>query len=270
MRIAVSNLLWTPDRDDEIGRLLRRNGIDAIDVAPTRYAADPVRAPASLWRDVRAAWADRGIAITGMQSLLHGGPGLSIFGDDSARTRTRDRLLALLDVAVLLGARPLVFGSWQNRVRGDLPLPEAVTRAATFFAPIAAAAAERGVFVAVEPVHAGYGNDFLVDHAQAASLVEAVDHPGLRLTLDIGCLGLAGEDVDRVLTRCGHLVGHVQLAEPGLVPLAAGNPLHAAVGPRVDRALPGRVACAEALTPDGEDAAAAVARSLAVALAHYR
>ena len=40
MRLAVSNLLWTPDLDAAVADLLNRRGIDAIDVAPTRYFDD--------------------------------------------------------------------------------------------------------------------------------------------------------------------------------------------------------------------------------------
>ncbi|MGE0800030.1 MAG: sugar phosphate isomerase/epimerase family protein [Lautropia sp.] len=270
MRIGVSNLLWTPDRDDAVAQLLRRLEVDAIDLAPTRYFADPAAASAADWRRIAARWHDRGIAITGLQSLLHGADGLALFGPPDSRARLTARLAAMLDVAVAVGAGQLVFGSWQNRRRGALPLAAAIDAAAELFTPLAVAAAARGVCLSIEPIFSGYGNDFLVDHDEALRLVERIDHPGFGLTLDVGCLGLAGEDVAAVLARCASRITHVQLAEHRLAPLSANNRLHARAGPAISRALPGRVACIEALTPAGHSAVDAVAQSLAVARAHYR
>jgi D-psicose/D-tagatose/L-ribulose 3-epimerase len=269
MRIGVSNLLWTPDLDEDVARLLNRRGIDAIDVAPTRYFDDPGAASPAEVRLVQRFWKERGIGITGMQALLHGTVGLSIFGDEAIRRRTHDHLVAMMKLGAELGATQLVFGSWRNRDRSGQTESEAMERAGAFFAELAVCAERLGVCLTIEPISERYGNNFLVDHDEAARLVEQVGSPAFKLTLDVGCVGLAGEDAADVVRRHANLVSHVQLAEYQLAPLDSGNSLHAIAGPVITRGLPGRVACIEALTPPDVSPLDAIAQSLDVAQRHY-
>lgn len=270
MRIGLSNLLWTPDDDETAAALLAADGIDSIDIAPTRYAPDILAAEPARWRAVRRWWADRGIAITGMQSLLHGTRGLDIFGPQPVRERTAAHLVANLRIAVELGATQLVFGSWQNRRRRDLDPATAMARAADFFGPLGEAAAALGVCLGIEPISARYGNDFLVNHDEAAALVATVASPGFGLVFDVGCAGLAGEDIAAVAARHARQVRHVQIAEYQLAPLDPESPVHPVAGPAVKAALAGRVASVEALAPPDMPVAEAIARSIAVATRHYR
>lgn len=268
MRIGISNLLWTRDQDEAVAALLNRRGIDAIDVVPTRYVDDVATVATSRLHDLRRFWAARGIEIVGMQSLLHATEGLDIFGDPETRRRTAAHLEAVLRFGAEIGARQMVFGSWRNRRRGALPAAAALESAAAFFGEVALQAARLGVILTIEPISGRYGNDFLLDHEEAAALVQRVGHAAFRLTLDVGCIGLAGEDPADVVQRHGHLVSHVQLAEFELAPLRADNPLHASAAAAL-AALPGRVACVEALQPPRMSALDAVAQCLDVAQRHY-
>ncbi|MET0509180.1 MAG: sugar phosphate isomerase/epimerase [Burkholderiaceae bacterium] len=281
MGLGVSNLLWPPADDDRVGDALIADGIDRIDIAPSRYfepvgAVDPVAAEA-----VRRRWADRGIAIVGLQALLHGTAHGAIvpalFGDDGSRAALVARLAERIDLAARLGARVLVLGAWPHRIRGALPTDEAIERAAATLAPLARQAADAGTCLAVEPIDSSYGNDFLVDHDQAATLVRRIDEPGFGLVLDVGCAGLVGEDLRAVLTRHGTLVRHIQLAEPALAPLDDEHGWHRYAGPIVSRFLdslgqcgaPVPGVCIEALTPVGGDAVIAIRQSIAVARRWY-
>ena len=269
MRIGVSNLLWTRDLDETVADLLDRRGIDAIDLVPTRYVDDVAGAPLSELHAIRRFWDARGIEIVGMQALLHGTSGLDIFGDAETRRRTAAHLRAVLRFGAEVGARQMVFGSWRNRRRRALGADAALASATDFFGEVATEAAGLGVFLTIEPISSRYGNDFLVDHDEAALLVERVGHPAFRLTLDVGCIGLANEDAAAVLQRHGHLVSHVQVAEYELAPLSAGNPVHAAAGRALSASLPARVACIEALQPPEQSAVDAIAQCLDVAQRHY-
>jgi sugar phosphate isomerase/epimerase len=270
MRVGLSNLLWPADLDPAAAALLAKHGIDSIDVAPTRYEQDIVAVAPARWREVRRWWAGRGIAITGMQSLLHGTDGLDIFGEAPVRERTAAHLRANLRIAVELGATQLVFGSWRNRLRRGLEAGPALERAAEFFGPLGEEAAALGVCLGIEPISERYGNDFLVNHDEAAALVERVSSPGFGLVFDVGCAALAGEDVAAVARRHATLVRHVQIAEFELAPLDAANPVHAVAGRALRTALAGRVASVEALAPPEMPTLEAIAQSIAVATRYYR
>ncbi len=276
MKIGVSNLLWPPAHDARVAALLAARGIDCIDIAPTRYF--PADRPPDRARidAVAAFWRSRGIRIVGMQSLLHETTGLALFGDDDARARMHAHLERAILIGSALGATRLVFGSWQNRLRGALPLADAIERAAAFFRPLAERAADSGLQLGVEPIFAGYGNDFLVDHDEAGALVGAVGSPGFGLVLDVGCAGLAGEALAAVVRRHRRLIGHVQLAERDLAPLSSDNRWHETAGEALgalseaaDDDTPARIACIEALTPAGTDPVDAVGTCLDVAQRWY-
>ena len=281
MRLGVSNLMWEPEHDAAVATVLADTGVDRIDLAPSRYF------PASLTPDhvrlaaVRDFWSTRGVTITGLQSLLHGGALAgealpALFGDEAAWSTLERILRQRIDQAADLGATVLVFGSWQNRCRGELAAGPALALASHRFLPLARAAEAAGIVLAIEPIHAGYGNDFLVDHDEAAALVTRLDHPGFGLVLDVGCAGLAGEDLAAVLDRHGSLVRHVQLAERGLAPLADSD-WHREAGPILSRWLAGRarnglpepVVCIEALSPPASDRAEVVRRSIELARRWY-
>lgn len=274
LKIGVSNLLWAREHDDRIAALLRARGIDRIDIAPTRYfAADRMPSPDEI-RSVRARWLGHGIRITGMQSLLHQTHGLALFGDAASRAAMQAHLERSILIGRGLGATRLVFGSWQNRQRGAMPLTDAIESAAAFFRPLAELSANEGMVLGVEPIFAGYGSDFLNDHDEAARLVAALGSPGFGLVLDTCCAELAGEDLCALIERHHALIGHVQIAERALAPLASDNGWHETAGKALagmpDSPLrPGRVACIEALTPAGIDPLATVQTCLDVTRRWY-
>jgi len=95
MRLGLTNLAWDPSRDEAVAGLLARLGVDAIDVAPSKYFADVKAVREAEVRRVRDWWADRGIEITGMQSLLYGTQGLNLFGPLDVQQRMLAYLAAV-------------------------------------------------------------------------------------------------------------------------------------------------------------------------------
>jgi len=75
MRLALSNIAWDVAEDEAVSAMLQRYRIDAIDIAPGKYFAQPALATASDMARVKTWWAQRGIEITGMQALLFGTTG---------------------------------------------------------------------------------------------------------------------------------------------------------------------------------------------------
>ena len=133
MRLGLTNLAWDPSRDEAVAGLLARLSVDAIDVAPSKYFADVAAVREAEVRRVRDWWADRGIEITGMQSLLYGTQGLNLFGPPDVQQRMLAYLAAVCRVGAWLGATRLVFGSPANRNRAGLTDAEAWVRALEFF-----------------------------------------------------------------------------------------------------------------------------------------
>lgn len=225
MRLAVSNIAWTPADDEVVATALAAAGVHAIEVAPTvcwPAPLDVTRAEAVAWR---AWWQTRGIDVVAMQSLLFGRPDLTVFGPPETRAALVDYLGGICRLAGWLGATRLVFGSPANRRPGDLPAATRDALAVEVFRAIGERAHEEGVAVCIEANPRAYGCEWIQGVAEAAALVTAVDHPGFGLHLDAGGMLLHGDtldDVARVLAAPG--VRHVHASDPSLAALGDGDP----------------------------------------------
>lgn len=177
-------------------------GYDALEVAPFTLADDPASlGPADVARLRRAAEA-AGIRVSGLHWLLTAPPGLSITSADAAvRARTLAHMHAMIDLCADLGGDVLVHGSPnQRRLSDDDPEGDA-ERGGAAFADVAAHAHRAGVRYLIEPL-SPQETRFVTNWAEAAAIVRAVEHPGLRTMIDTRAARLGeSEPVTTVLER---------------------------------------------------------------------
>jgi sugar phosphate isomerase/epimerase len=270
MRLAISNIAWDTVEDEAIAKLLHGYGVDAIDVAPGKYFAEPVNATNEDIARVKNWWAERGIEITGMQALLFGTTGLNVFGSAEAQDAMLQRLAAVCRIGSGLGAERLVFGSPKNRDRTGLSDQEAMEVAVPFFRRLGAIAQSYGVVICLEPNPTCYGANFMTTSAETLQAVEQIAHPAVRMQLDTGALTINGEDPATVLHYSAALIGHVHASEPDLLPLGDGGTDHAKVAQVLEQRLPNHVVSIEMLATRNEPHPVAIERGLKVAVRHYR
>ncbi|MGQ7939367.1 sugar phosphate isomerase/epimerase family protein [Paraburkholderia sp. D1E] len=250
--------------------ILRSHRVDAIDVAPSKYFPDLKVVDVTDIARVRAWWSDRGIDITGMQSLLFGTTGLNLFGTTESQQAMLDHLRAVCQIGSGLGATRLVFGSPRNRDRTGLADDAAHDIAVAFFRRLGDIAAEYGVFVCLEPNPPCYGANFMTNSRDTATIVSAVAHPSIRMQLDTGAVTINEEDSRDVVTRYSPLIGHVHASEPNLVTLGDGGTNHAAVAEVLAELMPEQVVSIEMLAPKSGSAVDAVRRAVSEAVRCYR
>lgn len=270
MRISFSNLAWDAHEDEAVARLLRDYEVDAVDIVPTKYFADLRHASADDVQRVRAWWMERGIEPVGMQSLLFGTEGLNVFAAAPVQQAMLDHLAAVCRIGGELGATRLVFGSPRNRDRSGLTDEATQAMAVEFFRRLGDIAHSSGVVICMEPNPPAYGCNFVTDANQAAQFVTDVEHPAIRMQLDIGAITMNGEDVDAVARQHASLIGHVHASEPMLVPLGDGGGRHDLAGQAVARALPHHIVTIEMVATRNEPHLAAMERALEIAVRHYR
>lgn len=269
MRVAVSNIAWDPAEDDAVADVLRRHGVDAIDVAPGKYFPDPPAATDEEIARVRRAWAARGVRILGMQALLFGTVGLNLFGGPDVRRAMLERLEAVCRIGAGLGCGPLVFGSPKNRDRTGLDDASVDGLAVEFFRDLGDRAARHGVTVCLEPNPVRYGCNFMTGTAEAARMVGRVAHPAIRLQLDTGTITVNGEPMEPTVRAHAALVGHVHASEPDLVTLGDGGTDHAAAAHALRAVMPDAWVTIEMVASAREPHVAAVERAVALALQTY-
>lgn len=270
MRLAISNIAWDVAEDEHIARLLRRYGIDAVDVAPGKYFPDPTKASNEDIKRVRAWWAEHGIEITGMQALLFGTSGLNVFGSSDNQEAMLAHLAAVCRIGAGLGAVRVVFGSPKNRDRSGLTDQEAMAIAVPFFRRLGDIATTYGVFICLEPNPPCYGANFMTTSSDTAQVVKEVAHPAIRMQLDTGALAINSEDAACVLEMSAHLIGHVHASEPDLLPLGDGGTDHAKVRAALAQYLPGQLVSIEMVATKDEPHSGSIERALRFAIRHYR
>jgi sugar phosphate isomerase/epimerase len=269
LRIAISNLAWNVDQDPQIAELLKSKGVSAIDVAPGKYFSDIAGVSTEQVEAVRHWWNDRGIEITGMQSLLYGTTGLNVFGGEDARQAMLAHLDAICRIGKTLGATRLVFGSPKNRDRSGLSDEETRTVAEKFFRRLGDLAAGHGVVICLEPNPPCYGANFMIDSTETAEVVRWVDHPAIRMQLDTGAMTINSENAVEILQLHASLVGHIHLSEPNLIPLGDSDANHGIIAAALRQFLPEHLGTIEMLATNGEAHEFSIARAVDAAQRYY-
>jgi D-psicose/D-tagatose/L-ribulose 3-epimerase len=227
MRLAFSNIAWTPGDDGAVARMLRNVGVEGVEIAPTAVWSDPLQVGAADVEAYRRRWAEEGLSVVALQALLYGHPELQVFGAPAVQSATLAHLDGMFVLAARLGARALVFGSPRNRTRGAMAPDEAFERGVEFFARAGAMARARGVQLCIEPNPPQYDCDFITTSAEAVRLVTAVGETGFAIHLDGGALTLNGEEPLMAVRSAGASLAHFHASEPFLVPLGDGATDHA-------------------------------------------
>lgn len=269
MRLAISNIAWDVSEDGQIAALLRRYGIDAIDIAPGKYFPKPEEATNIEIARVKDWWSERGVEITGMQALLFGTVGLNLFGSSGSQAKMLQHLGAVCSVAERLGATRLVFGSPKNRDRSLLSDTAARGTAISFFRDLGKIAERHGVVICLEPNPTCYGANFMTTTPETAAIVQEVSHPSIRMQLDTGAITINNEDFELVIAKYSSLFGHIHASEPHLVTLGEGIANHSAASSAIRKWLPECLVSIEMLPPKIGTSLLAVEHALALAVSYY-
>jgi D-psicose/D-tagatose/L-ribulose 3-epimerase len=223
VRLAVSNLAWEPARHDAVVAELARLGVTALEVAPTKI---PAWDTATL-RSWRRTLEEAGLSVGALQSLCFSHPEVQLLRDEPAFMALCDHLMRVAEVAAELGAGVAVFGSPANRGRGELTLDTAQELGVARLRCLAENLAGSGMVLALEPVPAAYGCDFLTDAASTRRMVVAVDHPGVRLHLDSAAASVAGDDIAAEIIAGADSLVHFHASQPRLGVFSDPLPGHA-------------------------------------------
>ena len=216
MKLVISNIAWTNEEETKIAILLQKLGVRYIEIALTKKWNDPTTASAEEVNAYKTFWKDHGIEVVAFQSMLYSRPNFQIFGSEQNRQKTLDYLIKFMRLASDFGAKAMVFGSPKNRQRGEMPFETAKVLAEQFFDQLGTAAQEHGTTLCLEPNAPQYGCDFITNAAQGIEVVKAVNNPGFRLHLDMGCMVLAGDDIQKSIVASAPYLEHFHISSPML------------------------------------------------------
>lgn len=270
MKLAISNLAWSPAEDGEVAAVLQSFDVQGIELAPTKLWPDLAQAQDVDLIAYRAFWQRQGIHIVALQSLLFGQPELVLFRDQETRSQTLNYLRRVMHIAARLGAQILVFGSPRNRLRNELGAQQSQAIAVEFFRQVGDLAAQHDVCFCIEPNPVAYGCDFIRTTKEGVELVRAVNHPHFRLHLDAGGMTLSGDDYAEAITASRELLAHFHISEPQLALIGTGNTDHAAAAGALRRVAYDNWVSIEMLNKTSLPNLQAVRGALACAMEYYR
>ena len=229
MKLAISNIAW-PDQDTlEILEMVKKMGCQGIEVALSRIWPEPAEADKRRRLAYLDMIEDCGLSVVSVHSLLYAKSRLGLFKDAVVERETIEYIKKLILLASDLKAGVLVFGSPNSRKRGDIPLDEAFSRAADFFAPIAKFAAEQGRVVVIEPL-SREETDFINSSTEGIRLVKMVNSPGLQLHLDAKAIIAQGNDIGSILAEAMPYFKHFHINDPGLAEVGSIADYHQTLG----------------------------------------
>ncbi len=229
MKLAISNIAWQMQEDEQIHRLLREMDVTGIEIAPTKYWPNPTSASNSEIDEVKFRFEASGFLIPAAQALLFGHPELTLFEDEGTRNKTYDYFVELSHLCSTLGISTMVFGSPKNCQRNGMLLNLSMQIATEFFLNLAEQISSLNVTFCIEPNPEEYGCDFIVNSAEALSLVQQVDHPNFRLHLDTSTMFLKNENPAKIIPECLPYLQHLHVSEPFLGLIGDGQNYHKSI-----------------------------------------
>lgn len=212
MKLAVSNIAWKKEYDEEMYDFLRTEKIEGLEIAPTRIFPElPYEK-----NDMAAAFATQlkekyGLVIPSMQSIWFGRQE-NLFASKEERETLLQYTKKAIDFAASIGCGNLVFGCPRNRAFAE----GADTQAAIpFFKELGDYAVSKNTVLSMEANPPIYNTNYCNTTMEAVELVKTVASKGFLLNLDLGTMIQNGEDI-HVVEAAYEWINHVHISEPGL------------------------------------------------------
>jgi sugar phosphate isomerase/epimerase len=228
MKLAMSNIAWSPQERFEAYRAMAEAGFAGLEIAPGLFfhAADDPFLPEEVCAcEALAEIADFGLGLVSMQSLLFGVEGAALFAGEEARAAFTAGMERAIVLAGRLGIPNVVFGSpAQRRVPEGMAMERALGEATEVFRALGDMAQGHATRIAIEANPAAYGTNFLTTFEEATGFVRRVDHPAIVAILDLGAMHMNGsfdEVSDLLAAGAAPMLSHVHVSEPQLAPAPA-------------------------------------------------
>lgn len=217
IRLGICNELFAGQDLQHVCRTVRSLGYDGIELAPFTLAPLITDLSPSRRREIREIILDADLAVIGLHWLLANTEGLHLTHPDiQVRARTALYLCELARAARDLGGSILVLGSPKQRnLLPGVDYHQACDYAAEVLRTVLPTLSECEVDLCLEPL-APSETDFLNTIAQANDLIRRLDHPHLKLHLDVKAMsGDPGGSICELIAKHAAEAGHFHAQDPG-------------------------------------------------------
>ncbi|MEO5777755.1 MAG: sugar phosphate isomerase/epimerase family protein [Flavobacterium sp.] len=214
MKLAISNIAWSSEDDEQMHFFLKSAGFEGLEIAPTRIIPenpyDKLKEAEAFKNTLKT---DFSLTIPSLQAICFG-RNEAIFGKEEERESIKEYIKKAIDFASVLDCKNLVFGSPKNRIIGENQEDIAMS----FFAELGTYANKKNTILAMEPNPDIYGTNFLNTTQQAVDFVKEIKNKGLKINVDLGTIIHNNEDI-AIIANNIELINHIHISEPFLEPI---------------------------------------------------
>ncbi|AHF08064.1 sugar phosphate isomerase/epimerase family protein [Desulfitobacterium metallireducens] len=212
MNIAISNIAWLAEHDNQMYSYLQNAGFIGLEIAPTRiFPQLPYEKIIYAKKFANQLKADYGLSIPSMQSIWFG-KSERIFGSTEERNILIDYTKKAIDFAEEIGCNNLVFGCPKNRI---YETDNDINIATSFFRELGEYAKTHHTIFSMEPNPVLYGTNFINSTQEAFDFVKVVKCDGFKVNVDSGTILYNEESLHSVEDNI-QLVNHIHISEPNL------------------------------------------------------
>ena len=222
MKFSVSNIAWHPKDDTEVIKILKKNKISYIDIAPSLFQNLETNYSASEFIKLRNFWKSESINFHSMQSLLYGLGNYSIFINSEHKILI-ERLKKTFEIAEILEVKNLIFGSPKNRIFVHKKREENLKIAKEFFNNVSNVMADFNCILSIEPNPKLYGSDFIVNSMECINFIKDINKKNLRVHIDIGSSKINNENLNNIFRNNSYLINSIHISEPNLIKIYDKN-----------------------------------------------
>jgi sugar phosphate isomerase/epimerase len=218
IRLGICNELFEGWELPRVCRLVKELGYDGLELAPFTLAPLITDLTTNQRREIRTTIADFGLETIGLHWLLAKTQGFYLTSPDANfRRRTAHYLVALAEATRDLGGTLMVLGSPKQRdILPGVTYSQALDYAADVFQGVLPALSSLKVELCLEPL-APNDTNFLTSIAQANELIHRLNHPQLKLHLDVKAQSADPDGtVPELVARYGREAGHFHAQDTNL------------------------------------------------------
>lgn len=215
MRYAICNETFEGWDHARVCRFVADLGYTGLELAPFTLAPRITDVTPEQRRVLRRQAEECGLTIFGLHWLLARTEGLHVTAaDEGVRRRTADYLVELARCCRDLGGDVLVFGSpVQRRIPAGATRSQAADYACDTFRRAMPGIGDCGARLCLEPL-APTEADFINTCAEAAELLDRVNHPNFLLHLDVKAMASEKTTIPDLIRRHAPRTGHFHANDP--------------------------------------------------------
>lgn len=226
MKVSISNIAWGEEYDGEMYLFLQKNGVEGIEIAPTRIFPENPYEKIQEAKEYRKVLSNQyNLEISSMQSIWFG-RNEKIFEDEKQREILIEYTKRAFEFANAMQCKNLVFGCPKNR---NINSDEDIKIAIDFFRKLGELAIRENTVLALEANPPIYNTNFMNKTKVAWELVKEIGSEGIKVNYDLGTVIQNGEDIGE-LEQILPDINHIHISEPYLAEIHYNGLQKALVG----------------------------------------